>query len=307
MTLGALLMSGAVVAEAQVTLRLNPDLGAVYELFVSVDTTTEHVLMGEESTTTEEAHALHEVVFEQEETADEFTAEATITAASQDVIGEGSEFMTASPDGGSSPLEALSQAAVGHSFAMTVSSGGVVTSVSGLDEIVDTLFESLDMPEEMKPRLRATLGAQFGDMAMHKRMSQAFVVFPEAPIAVGGSWSVKAAEDGMDATSSMTLESMEDGVATITEMSKLEPYTDPAGGVGAGEFTMGYEDVSGSIVASHRVDLATGMVIDADITQDMTATLRLTVPGMPEEVAAQMPPVPMVVSTVTHIEIQRLD
>ena len=153
--------------------------------------------------------------------------------------------------------------------------------------------------------LTDALKQQFGDAPMQQTMSQAFVTFPPGPVAIGASWRVEMSTMGLRAVSEMTLESVEGGVATIVETTTMEPDPDHEPEVGALSFT--YDQVDGSAGATYRVDVETGMLLDADLEQEMAATINVSMPGMPEGFASQMPPIPMVMSAVAHVELVKLD
>ena len=307
LVLGALLAGAAAHAQAEITLRLNPELGAGYEVFTTMDTTTQQTMMGTESKTAQEVHSLQEMVFEQAEEEGAFDVVTTITAYTVDMLEDGTGLM-GGEDGDASPMEAVADAMVGHAFNMTMLATGQVTSVSGMDEMVDRLFEAMgteDVPEEMMGMLRDGMKAEFGDDAMKQMMSQAFLSFPKEPIEVGDSWSMTMSLLGMRLASEMTLGSVEGGVATVASEIVIEP--DPERDPSFGAFSMSYERLEGAGTGSYRIDVASGMLIDADFTQDFEATMRVTIPGMPAEMAAQMPPIPVVSSSFAHMEAQKLD
>ena len=286
-------------------LRMNPDIGAIYESTTTVDTTAQQTVMGQEIGSTQTVRTVLETRFERAEDGESLVASTTYKSTSMTMEGTaGEQEFDSQADGGmSDPMAAVSSALVGQSFTMTLAPNGRVTSVSGLDDMAASILASVELPNAMKTTLRESMQQQFGDAAMQNMMSQAFVALPSTDIAVGESWTADATVMGALTRTTLTLATVDDGIATITVAGSMEvaPDEEEPGGMAF----VSYDALTGSQSGTYRLDVATGVLLRADITSDMTATMRFAMPGVAEEIAAQMPPIPVVTTSTVTVETNR--
>ncbi|MBT3267511.1 hypothetical protein HN371_10180 [Candidatus Poribacteria bacterium] len=299
----AVLLAASGCGGPTLRLRLNPELGATYDFTTTVDTTAQQTVMGQEVNSTQTMRTVQEARFERAEDGESLVASTTYKSTSIEVKGTAGDLdVDLGGDGSmSDPMEAVSAALVGQSFTMTIAPNGRVTELSGLDDMTDSILASVDLPEAMKTMLRESLQQMFGDTAMQSMMSQAFVALPSHDIAVGESWTADATVIGILTRTTMTLVAVEDGIATITVAGSMQ--VDPDAGAPGGMPFVSYDALSGSQTGTYQLEVATGMLLRADITSDSTATMRFAVPGVADEIADQMPPIPIVTTSTVTVEV----
>lgn len=150
-------------------------------------------------------------------------------------------------------------AMVGKIFVMKVDPEGKVTQISGLDEIADAMVESMNVGEDVKPRIRQMFAAQFNETNLKQTFSQAFNIFPNKPVKQGDKWEKTVNMQGMMKAEMKT-------TYTVKDISKDKVTLDAAS-------TM---EMAGSKVnqsGTMNIDPATGLVTDATLEQNMTGNV----------------------------------
>ncbi len=286
-------------------LRLNPEDGATYEVTMTTTTTSTQTIMAIETQSTQEMRMVQEMAFSHLDDGAGFEVVVTYVSASMDMDITGNDTTIDLDAMISSPMDTVLAGFEGASFTTTMSPTGKVTSVSGIGEMVARMFDAVDLPEAMKETMRDSMKQQFGDEAMQKMMGQAFLAFPEDDIAVGESWDMTMAIMGMRVSSTFTLAALDGDIATITTDSTMAKDTDYEPGPDV--IGVIYEELDGDQVGAYRLDTKTGMMLDADMTMEMTATIRPSMSGLSEAIAAMMPAIPMTATTTVRIESRKVE
>jgi hypothetical protein len=84
---------------------------------------------------------------------------------------------------------------IGKTFKMTMTPKGDVTKIEGLAELVQSMSESIDVPENMKEQMRKQMASSFNDEQVKQSFTQGFGVYPEKPVKVGDSWNRNLSRD----------------------------------------------------------------------------------------------------------------
>lgn len=150
-------------------------------------------------------------------------------------------------------------AMIGKVFVMKVDPEGKVTQISGLNEIADAMVESMNVGEDVKPRIRQMFAAQFNEANLKQTFSQAFNIFPNKPVKQGDKWEKNINLQGMMNADMKT-------TYTVKDISKNKVTLDAAS-------TM---DMAGNKVnqsGTMNIDPATGLVTDATLEQNMTGSV----------------------------------
>ena len=182
-------------------------------------------------------------------------------AMKMDANGQQLAYDSNDPSTKSSPL-ALMGGLVGKHFTVGVTSAGRVTSVQGVDQLINGM---VDPANPNAAAMRAQLSQTLNNQTIKSMMEQSFNIYPNHAVQPGDTWikltSVVMGPMTMSATSTYKLNSISAGVAHIGVSSKLD-------GTGAVSLT-------GTQTGTMDVDVATGLLTDSQLQQTLTGT-----PGM---------------------------
>lgn len=147
----------------------------------------------------------------------------------------------------------------GKEFTMKVNEEGKVLEVSGFDQIINGMVDSIAMDEDTKMQVRASLQDQFNEQAVKDQFGQVFTIFPSKEIKVGDSWEKSLQMGGrMPArfTTKYTVKEIEGDHVSLSAQTNI----------GSGNSDM---EIKGTQHGSLLVDSKTGLVINAEFDQDM--------------------------------------
>ena len=179
-------------------------------------------------------------------------------AMKMDAGGQQMAYDSNDPSTKSSPL-ALMGGLVGKHFTVGVTNAGRVTSVQGVNELINGM---IDPANPNAAAMRAQISQTLNDQTIKSMMEQSFNIYPNHQVQPGDTWtkatSVAMGPMTMSATSTYKLNSIGDGVAHIGVSSKLA-------GTGAVSLT-------GTQAGTLDVDVATGLLTDSQLKQTLTGT-----------------------------------
>ncbi|MBI1374053.1 MAG: hypothetical protein GC159_15135 [Phycisphaera sp.] len=193
---------------------------------------------------------------------------------------------------GDPPAPAAGMAALlGATFELTMLPDGGVTSVRGVDEMVDKMTARLKVPPAMKPMMVQQLKQQFNNEALKEMMTQMTGLYPAKPVSVGESWT-KTTEGSaimpIRLVNKFTLKSVEDGKAKVDTSSDIKS-DDNAEAKGAGQNAK--FNLKGSQTGTIELDAKTGWIINTDVTQAMSGSVTMDLGGnkmeMPMEIKSK--------------------
>jgi len=147
----------------------------------------------------------------------------------------------------------------GKEFTMKVDEEGKVLEVSGFDQIINGMTDSIAMDEDTKMQVRVSLQDQFNEQAVKDQFAQVFTIFPNKEIKVGDSWNKSIQMGGrMPAqyTTRYTVKEIEGDHVTLSAQTNI----------GSGSSDM---EIKGTQNGSLLVDSKTGLVLNAEFDQDM--------------------------------------
>lgn len=275
----ALFLAAAAVAQEPVSLRLNLQAGETYPQRVSTRQVVNQTLIGMEQTT--ETGLVLEYDFTVTKI-DPATGVATLDAVYRRVAMEfASPMLDMAYDSAAPPAEihpALRPyaALVGASFTMDIAPDGTVPRVDGVNETVDAILQSVDLPEGMREGLEGQLREQFNDEAVRRLTEQTLAIYPEGPVAVGDSWSKRIDGAGMIPIvidNTWTLKQADAAAAGLAVESKITSAADGSFFETNGMSLKGAFE--GSQAGTIDLDRATGWIRRGELQQKLTGTVTL--------------------------------
>ena len=121
--------------------------------------------------------------------------------------------------------------------------------------------------------MQATLMESFSDSSIRKMLGQVTEIYPEQPVKVGETWNKKVEVTSgpilMMLDNTYKLTGVSGGVADVTVDSKIT--TRPAGDAAA---MQGMSiDLKGSQKGEMKIDVATGLIQNSDLKQDISGDI----------------------------------
>ena len=150
----------------------------------------------------------------------------------------------------------------GKSFDMKVNSKGEVVQVTGLEEMKQTLINSMT-DENLKGAMSQAFASQFNEDNIKNSFSQALNIFPDKPIKVGDTWNKKMSMGGMAAADMTTTYTVKD-IKADNVVLDVKADINMAQAKGAQTGTM-------------HVSSETGLVTEANLEQKFTAPTAMTI------------------------------
>lgn len=152
----------------------------------------------------------------------------------------------------------------GKEFTMKVNEEGKVLEVAGFDKIINGMIDSIGVDENVKMQIRASLQDQFNEQSVKDQFAQVFTIFPGKEIKVGDTWEKNIQTRGrMPAkyTTHYSVKEIEGDHVSLTAQTAI----------GSANNEM---EIKGTQNGSLLVESKTGLVIDAEFTQDMETKLQ---------------------------------
>ena len=152
----------------------------------------------------------------------------------------------------------------GKTFTMKVDEEGNVLSVSGFDEIINSMLDSAGVNEDMKLQMKVSLGDQFNEQELKNQFAQVFMIFPNKSVKPGDSWKKDYRMGGkMPANFSTTY--------TVKKIEAEQVTLDAKTIIGSAGGEM---EVTGTQTGTLLVDSRNGLVTNAEFSQDMDAKMK---------------------------------
>lgn len=158
-------------------------------------------------------------------------------------------------------------------FTMVVSDRGEILKVDGLQAIINEMGDSSTQEGE---EMRKQLASSFNDSSMKGMMQQSLNFFPDKPVAVGDTWkknySMNMSIMAVNMENEYKLTSVSNGIAHLDVASKLTGGGDIAGGE---EMKNVKVDLKGDQKGTMDVEIATGLVVDSKLKQDIKGDISM--------------------------------
>jgi len=202
------------------------------------------------------------------------------------------------------PNDCLGYAAmIGEGFVFKVAGDGGISGLAGLKAMAQRIRAKLpagELGDEFMREVRRYVD----DKTVKEMLETGFGLYPDQPVAVGGSWSTRVEqfqEGGGIRQSQLTLEKAEDGVGEISIRSLFSPNP-KAEPVDWGDVRARFE-LTGTEQGRIRLDLETGIGLGTKLEHELTGYVVLVNPERP----TQEVPIAMTVKGTTAIEVGRYE
>jgi hypothetical protein len=176
------------------------------------------------------------------------------------------------------PAPALGYAAmVDKSFELVMSPRGKVIDVSGVDAMLDQIFDEVAEQQPLNPQMRESLKQQMGEEGIKNNLGGLTNFYPDNPVKVGDHWQVVQDRAGMTALHLETdyvLAKVEDGVLSLGAKSEISPVAD-APPTQMGSMELSYA-LSGQQSGTLRVDQETGLLQVGSLVQNLSGDIKMT-------------------------------
>ena len=188
-------------------------------------------------------------------------------------------------------------ALVGQTFTATVTPSGRVTDIKGMDAVLKSVLEKMNLPEGPARAASEKLLRQMLSAANVRSSLQGLLaVYPGRPVAMGDTWNQKTQVDSgfpLVMETSYTLKAVQGGAATIALHAKASSNSQ-APPVDLGQAKLRY-DLTGEQIGTIAVGQQDGWIREADFDQTLTGTMKVEAPNAPVEL------VPTTVHTTTRM------
>lgn len=202
-------------------------------------------------------------------------------------------YDSANPTEAGHPMVKAFALMAGRSYTMVISDKGEVKKVDGIKEIMTSMLDSLDIPDErMKETMKKQFENMFGEKATVEMTGQWFGMFPEQPVGVSDSWSKTVFESSrmpLIVENKWTLKERKGGNAVLAAESviKSNPDAEPTE-MGQMKVTV---DMSGEQSGTYEIDESTGWIVSSRITQTISGEQRIE--GGPAQEGSMTIPISM--------------
>jgi hypothetical protein len=160
-------------------------------------------------------------------------------------------------------------ALIGKTFSVVISSAGRIKEFSGIDRTIAEVTEELTVDEELGGRLRELLKARFGEDEIRETVQRFFNIYPDSSISRGDTWqriSEKFLGFPRAILTEYKLRKISGEYAQIEVRSEI---SSPKENEVVYEGSDYQTDFSGKEEGRIMVDIETGWIESAEITQDI--------------------------------------
>jgi hypothetical protein len=263
-----------------VSIKLNLQQGETYGLQTTMTQTIHQTIEGESQVIAQTYRIGYSVNVAKVEPNGNIVARAQFSSVAMKMNAPGLseiDYDSASTTTSTSPetqaIGAVFGAMVGKGFSMTITPTGAVQNVTGLEELVNSILDSLGLSAEEYASSKQTLEQQFSAQAQQDAWSSSLDYLPSGPVSVGQSWKKQASlSQGFPILldTSYTLKDLKGGIATIDVSSTIQSATDASMDVqGLG---ISYQ-LSGMQTGTIQVRLDTGWIAKASMQQSISGTI----------------------------------
>lgn len=167
---------------------------------------------------------------------------------------------------------------LGKSFSVKIGEYGKVKQIIGMDEIVKSIFEELNIKEEKeKEDIKKIIKEKFGEEALTKRIEEVTSVYPNKKVKVGESWDKKvdlSNQIPVEAENKYTLKESEDKTSEITVEAKIKNKEDGEPVI-IDKIKITYEEIKGTEKGVINLNEETGFIKHTELEREFSGKMKL--------------------------------
>jgi len=265
------LISGSIIASAQIKLSFNPEKGKKYECQQKIIQNTVSTVMGQDFPMETEMNITYLMEIKDktpQEAHVQFTYGEVAYIISSPVMkmGYDSKNPVENPSGMDNMLDKMLSQLMNQSIMAVILPDGSAKSVTGMDAVAESM-NSPSVGDPMADQMLGQLKQQFNDAALENSFNQIFRIYPSNQVKAGDRWNLESAMEvnnmSISVNTRYTLKEVSKNKATITEESAIELKTS-VNIVG---------NLSGTQSGVLLVDTQTGMPVSSEKTQNIKGVL----------------------------------
>lgn len=192
------------------------------------------------------------------------------------------EYDSAAPGPSVPPFALGLDAVVGERVRLEIGPTGEIRSLTDVTHLVDRVIAKLVLPAGVDPAaVRDDLRRHFGEDALREMLQTVLSIYPDREVGVGDQWTRRMqVTRGFphEQTNTYELRDFDDERAVVSIRSKVKSLA-AAPSVRSG-LTQMQLDLEGTQRGRLTIDRRTGMVVVAEILQDLEGTLTTSIPGV---------------------------
>jgi hypothetical protein len=186
--------------------------------------------------------------------------------------------------GAQDPFSQVLSAILNKPFYVSISTSGKVLSVTGINEVLDAIFKTVNLPDTSQVKqLRAQFSQSFGEKAFKGNLMQTYSIYPTILVAKGDKWQVNSLIESVMTANVQTVYQLQD----ITPTSYLVHGDGKLASVNTGNTQVNDMPVkynlTGTIISDITLDKATGWITQDTQKENVTGDFQIldnpTVPG----------------------------
>lgn len=160
----------------------------------------------------------------------------------------------------------------GASFYMTISPGGTIKTVAGIDQMLDKMAARMSKDSSQVKQIKNALSKQFSTEIVKQTMESSFKIYPERAVKIGDSWTIDTKMQmsmPIETITQYTLKEVKDGIAILSVKGTL---------ISKGNFeAMGNKmeaDLQGTNSGETSIDIRTGIVLNSHLRVELYGKMK---------------------------------
>lgn len=205
---------------------------------------------------------------------------------------QGNMEMNSEDEDSSNPSSSILKNIMGKTFEITMSKKGEISEVKNFDAIMEAAAQGLDnLPEAQKEQMKAQIMQAYGDEALKSGLEMITAIYPDKPVKKGDKWNMNTNLESvmsMNVSTDYELVELTSDYALIKGNAIIKTSDKDANVETPGlPVTMKY-DLAGTLQSEIKVDIKTGWIINAKISQELQGEVNMKDPEMDEQMPGGM-------------------
>ena len=264
-------------------MNINVKAGDVYKYHTLTDITSNSEIVGQSTTTKQATTTDFKITIDSVDSEGNIAMKYIFDNIKFESETEGEKLTYDSSNSNTNDFSKVYKSIIGKGFSTKMTKHGEVTEVSGVDDIINTMIDAMEIDPSNDAYLqetKANLQSSFGDNALKTLIQQSTKVFPENDVKVGGSWSIENTINSIveiNTKTIYTLDKIENNIAHISVQSDFTTDSSKTHNYSGMDMTT---DLVGKVTGTIRIDTTNGFLSEGEITQQMSGKMSVVVPSI---------------------------